>query len=484
MKSTYRAAAFCILLGCLSAPASAGDVVSENLVFLKEDGRSYLLHRSMRTGWAKYDFYLDKAIGPAEIYYVDPMDYSWDQDESDVNILKFKSGSFAVMYPGNYGERVTIDEQGIYTLHTRDDVQREDGHFGSWNSPDNFNRFVQAWVFPEEFRIISYEGNRDGEWVEQNNTLTFHATDVNDLTFTVRYQLIDADGDGIADANDRCQDTPPGVVVDETGCESDRDHDGVMDRHDHCAATPEGAVVNIQGCEPDSDADGVVDSRDACPGTVAAMAVDRLGCETDSDADGVANSQDQCPCTAADTRVNTQGCEVDSDADGIADSADQCPDTAAGMPVDVQGCGQDGDADGVLNPDDLCPDSTAGVAVDATGCDAEQPIELRGVNFHFDSNELTVQSKVILDDVAAILLNHPELRLEVAGHTDSEGIDEFNMDLSQRRALSVRAYLVSKGVDAGHLTARGYGEERPVESNEDSNGRAANRRVELIRLDQ
>jgi outer membrane protein OmpA-like peptidoglycan-associated protein len=312
-------------------------------------------------------------------------------DQPDVNLLKFKTGTFTVMYPGNYGGRVTVDEEGIYTLNTRDDVQREDGHFGSWNSPDNFNRFVQVWVIPDTFKILGYESNRDGEWVEQNNTLTFYATDVNDLTFTVRYQLIDADGDGVADADDRCLNTASGVVVDEAGCEADTDHDG----------------------------------------------------------DGVANSQDECPRTPANTKVNVQGCEVDTD--------------------------------GVVDSGDLCPDTAAGVAVDATGCEREKPITLRGVNFHFNSDELTAESRVILDGVAATLLNHPDLKLEVAGHTDSEGVDEFNLDLSQRRSASVRAYLVSRGVNAENLTSQGYGEARPVGSNQDAAGRAANRRVELIR---
>ena len=484
MKSSYRGMAYFILLMSLSAFANAVDVVSENLVFLKEDGRSYLLHRSMRTDRAQYDFYLDKATGPARIYYVEPTDYTWVLDRPNVNLLKFNSGSFTVMYPGNYGERVTVDEQGIYTLNTRDDVQREDGHFGSWNSPGNFNRFVQAWVIPEMFRIISYESNRDGEWVEQNNTLRFHATDVNDLTFVVRYQLIDADDDGVADVNDRCQHTAPGIVVDEQGCESDSDHDGVMDRHDRCAATPNGAVVDAQGCELDSDADGVVDSQDNCPGTVAGAAVDRSGCEPDCDDDGVVNSQDACPDTARGRVVDASGCELDADADGVVDASDQCPGTPAGAVVNAQGCALDADGDSVLNTADLCPDTAPGVAVDATGCDAEQPIELRGVNFHFDSDELTGESKVILDGVAAILLNHPDLALEVAGHTDSEGVDEFNMDLSQRRAQTVRAYLISKGINGEHLTARGYGEERFIASNANAAGRAANRRVELIRLDQ
>ena len=542
MLSVYRGMFLVLVLG-LSATASATDVVSENLVFLKEDGRSYLLQRTFRTGWDQYNFYLNKETGPAAIYYVDPPEKEWVLDQPDVNLLKFKTGNFTVMYPGNYGERVTVDEEGIYTLNTRDDVQREDGHFGSWNSPSNFNRFVQAWVIPDTFKILGYESNRDGEWVEQNNTLTFYATDVNDLTFTVRYQLIDADGDGVADADDRCLNTASGVVVDEAGCEADTDHDGVIDLHDRCSSTPEGVVVDVQGCELDSDADGVVDSQDKCPGTVAGAEVDRKGCELDCDGDGVANNQDHCPRTPADTEVNAQGCEVDSDGDGVAnsqdecprtpantkvnvqgcevdtdgdgvvnskdecpgsppaavvnvqgcevdadgdgvaDSADQCPDTLAGRPVDAQGCemNADADSDGVVDSGDLCPETAAGVVVDATGCELEKPITLRGVNFHFDSDELTAESRVILDGVAATLLNHPDLKLEVAGHTDSEGVDEFNLDLSQRRSASVRAYLVSKGVNTENLTAQGYGEVRPVESNQDAAGRAANRRVELLR---
>ena len=178
------------------------------------------------------------------------------------------------MYPGDYGGRVTVDEQGVYTLDTRDGVESKGGHFGSWNSPDNFSRFVQAWVFPEIFRIISYQSNREGEWFERNNTLSFHAQDVNDLTFIVRYQLIDADDDGVADANDCCPGTAPGLVVDDTGCEPDSDTDGVIDRLDKCPDTAPGRTVDANGCVPDADGDGVVDTLDKCPGTPVGSAVD------------------------------------------------------------------------------------------------------------------------------------------------------------------------------------------------------------------
>ncbi len=492
----------------------AAEVVSENLVFLKEDGNSYLLQRSMRTDRQQYDFYLDKDLGLDSLYYIDPNQYEWDETNPDVNILKFMRGTFTIMYPGSYGDRVTVDEQGIHTLNTWDGEKLKDGHYGSWNIPDNFSRFVQAWVIPETFKIISYESNREGEWTERNNTLTFFASDVNDVTFTVRYQLIDADNDGVADSLDDCINTPAGVVVNGSGCAADSDRDGVPDRQDRCAETVEGAVVDSQGCELDSDRDLVVDRLDQCPDTSENAAVDRSGCEIDCDADGVANSKDDCPRTPAGASVDAQGCALDTDGDGVTDSMDQCPQTPAGAAVDEKGCELDSDGDGVtdshdqcpdsrigasvddvgcildsdgdgvLNAADLCPNTSPGVEVDMTGCERAQPILLRGVNFHYDTADLTQDAMSVLDGVARTLLSYPQIRLEVAGHTDSSGDDAYNLDLSQRRAEAVRSYLTSKGVNVDMLGAHGYGEERPIEANETAAGRAENRRVELIRLDQ
>jgi len=212
------------------------------------------------------------------------------------------------------------------------------------------------------------------------------------------------------------------------------------------------------------------------------MQVNASGCELDSDADGVADSQDNCPESATGSIVDINGCELDADADGVVDSVDQCTATPANRPVDARGCETDADADGVSNAADLCPDTAVGIRVDATGCNADKPIELRGVNFHFDSDELTDQSMVILDNIARALLNHPDLHLQVAGHTDAEGIDDFNLDLSTRRALTVRDYLVAHGVNAEQMTSQGFGEQRPVAGNDSTEGRAANRRVELLRI--
>jgi OOP family OmpA-OmpF porin len=230
---------------------------------------------------------------------------------------------------------------------------------------------------------------------------------------------------------------------------------------------------------------GCRNGSDACrPIARQGAVVDEHGCELDGDQDGVVDRLDKCPGTAEDAPVDRSGCELDCDGDGVVNSKDNCPRTPAGAAVDAQGCELDSDGDGVLNAADLCPNTVAGVEVDVTGCEREQPILLRGVNFHYDTANLTQEAMNILDGVARSLLSYPELRLEVAGHTDSSGDDAYNLDLSQRRSEAVRVYLISKGVNADMFSAHGYGEERPVASNATAAGRAENRRVELIRQDQ
>jgi len=142
----------------------------------------------------------------------------------------------------------------------------------------------------------------------------------------------------------------------------------------------------------------------------------------------------------------------------------------------------DDDKDGVVNNADLCPDTTAGATVDVLGCEKEARIVLRGVNFKTNSDELTEESLSILDGVSRTLAANPQLKILVAGHTDADGDDNYNKDLSQRRAQSVVNYLVSKKVDANNLIAKGYGEEQPIASNDTAEGKAQNRRVEINRL--
>ena len=130
-----------------------------------------------------------------------------------------------------------------------------------------------------------------------------------------------------------------------------------------------------------------------------------------------------------------------------------------------------------------CPGTPAGVAVDQDGCPIKIDVVLEGVTFETNSAVLSGSSKPILDDVAKGLKVHHRLKVEVQGHTDSTGSAVYNMGLSQRRADSVRDYLISQGVPGEQLTAKGYGKTEPVESNATAQGRAKNRRVVMHVLD-
>jgi len=109
----------------------------------------------------------------------------------------------------------------------------------------------------------------------------------------------------------------------------------------------------------------------------------------------------------------------------------------------------------------------------------KEKIVLRGVNFDFDKSNIRSDAQVILDEAASILGRNEDVAVSVEGHTDSVGTDAYNQKLSQRRAESVKSYLVGKGVAAGRLSTKGYGEANPVASNSTKDGRALNRRVEL-----
>ncbi|BDU15803.1 OmpA family protein [Lysobacter auxotrophicus] len=125
---------------------------------------------------------------------------------------------------------------------------------------------------------------------------------------------------------------------------------------------------------------------------------------------------------------------------------------------------RDDDGDGVNNCDDQCPNSVAGQTIGPNGCAVNVSIDLRGVNFNFDKSTLRADAVSILAEAAEILKRHPELNVEVAGHTDQCGKDGYNQKLSERRARAVYDYLTSHGVSASRLAGPiGYGESRPLE---------------------
>ncbi|MFN8589063.1 MAG: OmpA family protein [Candidatus Eisenbacteria bacterium] len=277
----------------------------------------------------------------------------------------------------------------------------------------------------------------------------------------------------------------------------DTDGDGVADKKDKCPGTPAGATVDVNGCPSDSDKDGVYDGLDQCPGTPAGVKVDAKGCPVDSDGDGVFDGPDQCPDTPKGATVDDKGCPKDSDGDGVFDGLDQCPNTPSGAKVDAKGCPSDSDGDGVWDGLDKCPNTASGAKVDSDGCPivvTERETELldtgmirlQGVNFETGKSDILPESFGILDDVGAILRKWPQLQVEVGGHTDSRGAAAANQVLSEARANAVRTYLLQKfpDIQGSQLTAKGYGETKPIAPNSGAANLAKNRRVEFVVLNK
>ena len=174
----------------------------------------------------------------------------------------------------------------------------------------------------------------------------------------------------------------------------------------------------------------------------------------------------------------TQAQAALTDAQSVEDALRQAPPTAAGIAA-LQTATTDTDEDGVPDSIDLCPETQHGITVESTGCAVGVAINLDGVNFLYNSHELTDKARGILDRVAETIIQQPELHLEVAGHTDATGDPAYNQELSMQRAEAVRDYLVAQGANPRYIGAAGYGGQRPIADNATLEGLQKNRRVEL-----
>ncbi|PKA83001.1 outer membrane protein OmpA-like peptidoglycan-associated protein [Ulvibacter sp. MAR_2010_11] len=254
----------------------------------------------------------------------------------------------------------------------------------------------------------------------------------------------------------------------------DTDGDGIFDKDDECPETP--GLPEFNGC-PDTDGDGIEDRNDACPNTPGLAEFN--GCP-DTDGDGIPDPQDACPTVFGLAALN--GCP-DADGDGITDAEDACPNEAG--PKANNGCPyQDRDGDGVLDKDDQCPDVPGTVA--NKGC-PEVTVEIiqqlneysKTILFDYDKATIRQESYSALQSIANIMKEYPNTTFHIEGHTDSRGSDAYNMKLSKERAASVMNYLTTIGMTSNRLTSEGYGEARPVATNNTAAGRQQNRRVEI-----
>ena len=245
--------------------------------------------------------------------------------------------------------------------------------------------------------------------------------------------------------------------------------------------------------EPDQDGDGIPDALDKCPTEAEDMDgfEDEDGCtDPDNDGDGILDVDDQCPDDPEDIDgfEDEDGCpDPDNDGDGILDVDDQCPNDPG--PPENNGCPDpDRDGDGVPDRIDNCPDEPG--TAENQGCQAVQLVVigegqleiLEKVYFKTGSAKMQKRSSALLDNVAAVLIAHPQIKkIRVEGHSDKSGSLKYNMILSKKRANTVVRYLVGRGgVNRSRLEARGYGPKKPLIENPKSKEEAAlNRRVEF-----
>ena len=253
-----------------------------------------------------------------------------------------------------------------------------------------------------------------------------------------------------------------GFQDDDDCLDPDDDNDGIPDVNDTCPTEPE----TVNGYRDDDGCpDTVPEAKPASEGTPPPAALALPSASIDTDGDGIPDAEDRCPTAAEDKDgfEDEDGCpDPDNDRDGIPDTEDKCP-----LEAEV--------INGV-NDDDGCPDKGASkVRLEGT-----RIVILDKVYFATSKDVILPRSFPLLSQVASILRTHPELeRVRVEGHTDSQGDDAKNLDLSQRRANTVRAWLMKAGIAAQRLEAVGHGETKPVDTNATAKGRENNRRVEF-----
>ncbi|MEM7258343.1 MAG: OmpA family protein [Pseudomonadota bacterium] len=139
----------------------------------------------------------------------------------------------------------------------------------------------------------------------------------------------------------------------------------------------------------------------------------------------------------------------------------------------------DNDADGIPDEFDSCPATDLGMEVDDSGCSIFNGV-VDGVNFERGSSRLTAEARTVLDDVIATLRQHPDALISIAAHTDDRGNEDDNLALSRDRAISVARYLITRGIPKALMSARAFGEFQPIAENNSPEGRAMNRRVEIV----
>ncbi len=245
-----------------------------------------------------------------------------------------------------------------------------------------------------------------------------------------------------------------GFEDDDNCADPDNDGDGVRDALDLCPNEPE--TVNSY-----RDDDGCPDE----PPAPASASLPALAAPTDSDSDGVVDAFDRCPRSAEDPDnfQDEDGCpDDDNDRDGVRDGDDKCP--------------LEGEVINGKDDEDGCPDA----GEPTVRIEAGQIVPAEKLGFAGQSDKVAPKSVTALQQVALLLKARPELKLVVQVHTDEPASPEANQKLSQARADNVKAALVTAGVDAARIEAKGLGNTQPADTAGTPKAKETNRRVELL----
>lgn len=180
------------------AAAAPSRTVTENIFFIKPDGKSYLNYCTTRSGYETYNLFLRKSESESEFDYIYPNDYLFDdKTDPERNVIAFKQGSYATLRPGSFAGKV-IEENGFFTFANWEEGRDEKlpgGFFGEWTAPDDFAQYVYAWVMPDNLEVVSFETNhpKKGVWRLRRNTLAWYGQDVNNIIFKIKYRAKNAE---------------------------------------------------------------------------------------------------------------------------------------------------------------------------------------------------------------------------------------------------------------------------------------------------
>ncbi|GEM_PF-440717 len=331
------------------------------------------------------------------------------------------------------------------------------------------SKFWAGAIYRRQDAISALIGYQLGDRLDLSYSYDYTLSDLKRTStgsheITVGYRFVplkDSDQDGVPDDKDQC----PGKwgPANNNGCPreeianlDDRDGDGIPNDQDQCP--DEAGPKQFNGCPwKDRDGDGIHDMQDACADLWGIAS--NGGCpRDDTDRDGILGAADKCPDQPG--TLATQGCpNIDSDGDGIIDGLDRCPNQPGR--IDNEGCPI--------------------AAVAALPNDIQQILELaeRKVFFDVDSDEIKPDAFEYLDKLAEVLIAHPNWKLRLTGHADATGPEDYNIELSKRRAEVVLFYLLNRGVPRHQIMAAYYGESQPIAPNENPRLRYLNRRVEM-----